>query len=78
MLHWQTVKSQMKCRMRRHFIKVCTVCQDKKQSLGGEIHDFIEMLTGNRLKGTYQSSKSSKMWKKMVLRAKHIIFCGKK
>ena len=31
------------------------------------------------LKGTScQSSKSSKIWKKMVLRAKHIIFCGKK
>ena len=30
------------------------------------------------LKGTYKSSKSGKIWKKMVLRAKHIIFCGKK
>ena len=35
-------------------------------------------LTFIYLKGTCQSSKSSKMWKKMVLRAKHIIFCGKK
>ena len=23
---WQTVNTQMKCRIRRHFIRVCTVC----------------------------------------------------
>ena len=26
---WQTVKTQMKCRIMWHFIRVCTVCSDK-------------------------------------------------
>ena len=26
---WQTVKTQMKCRRTRHFIRICTVCKDK-------------------------------------------------
>ena len=31
---WQTVKSQMKCRLRQHFIRVCTVFADKNILLG--------------------------------------------
>ena len=27
---WQTLKTQMKCRMMRHFIRACNVCQDKQ------------------------------------------------
>ena len=43
-------------------------------------HTYVLTLYSERciLKGTYQSSKSSKIWKKMVLRANYIIFCGKK
>ena len=26
---WQAVKAQMKCCLKRHFIRACTVCQDK-------------------------------------------------
>ena len=26
---WQTMKTQMKCRIKPHFIRVYTVCQDK-------------------------------------------------
>ena len=26
---WQTVKTQMKCHIMWHFIRVCTVCEDK-------------------------------------------------
>ena len=26
---WQIMKTQMKCRFSRHYIKVCTVCLDK-------------------------------------------------
>ena len=26
---WQTVKTEMKCRIKQHFIRVCTVCKDK-------------------------------------------------
>ena len=39
---WQTVKTQMKCHIRRHFIWVSTVS-------GTEIHNFIEILTVNTL-----------------------------
>ena len=41
------------------------------------VHVFSDQGARNynaSLKGTYQSSKSSKIWKKMVPRAKHIIF----
>ena len=27
-VHWQTVKTQMKCYIMQHFIRDCTVCQD--------------------------------------------------
>ena len=42
---WKTVKNLMKCHIRWHFISVCTVC-----SSGTEIHQSIEILTGNPLK----------------------------
>ena len=35
---WQTVKTLMKCRMRRHFLRVCTVCL-------GKIDFFFQIIT---------------------------------
>ena len=33
-----TVKTLMKCRIVRHFIRICTVCKDKKQIFTSEMH----------------------------------------
>ena len=48
---WQKVKTQMKCRINRHFIRVCNLCQDET-----EIHHFIENLTGNAVKHKKENS----------------------
>ena len=48
---WQTVKTQMKCRIMRHFMRVCTVCLDTNNRYGLlNLGHFIETLTGNHLK----------------------------
>ena len=41
------VKTKMKCRMRRHFNRICTICLFTIS--GTEINHFIESLTGNPL-----------------------------
>ena len=42
---WQTVKTQKKCHIMRHFIRVCTVCKDKT-----EIYHYLEISTCGSLK----------------------------
>ena len=46
----QTVKTQMKCRIRRHFIRVSSVCLRLKQTSGIEICNFIEISTCDPIK----------------------------
>ena len=41
---WQTVKTQLNCHIRWHFIRVCTVCSDKVNLRDRNIHPFIEIL----------------------------------
>ena len=55
---WQTVKTQMKCCIRQHFIRVCTVCYKDKNNLQGQKkHHFIESLTSNPLKYLYKNGQ---------------------
>ena len=42
---WQTVKTQMKCRIRRHFIRVCTVCYDKIDLQRKNCNLFSDIIT---------------------------------
>ena len=43
---WQTVKTQMKCRIMRHFIRVCTVCEEKID-LQNRYNIFLEIIPGD-------------------------------
>ena len=43
---WQTVKTHMKCCIRQHFVRICTVCLDKT-IFRNRIHHFIDYLTDN-------------------------------
>ena len=49
---WQTVKTLIKCRILRNFIRVCAVSEVKinLQTTDLEKHHFIEILTGNPIK----------------------------
>ena len=42
---WQTVKTQMKCRIMRHFIWVCTVCLDKLNIQRKKYNNSLEIIT---------------------------------
>ena len=53
---FQTVKTQMKCCIMRHFIRVCTVCQDKNNLQGLKYIKNLEILTCKSLK--YKMDKS--------------------
>ena len=59
---WQKVKTQMKCRSMRHFIRVCTVYKEKKSSDTG-IHRNLEISTCDPLK--------YKMGNSMLILSKH-------
>ena len=53
----QTVKTQMKCRIRRHFIRVFTVCKDINNLQGQKfIHHYLEISNCDPLK--YKMGKS--------------------
>ena len=45
MCFWQLVKSQMKCPIMQYFIRVYTVCSDKKLSSEKEMQFYLEPLT---------------------------------
>ena len=47
---WQTVKTQMKCHILRHFIWFFTVYEDKIQSSGTDVHNNLEVFTCDPLK----------------------------
>ena len=42
---WQTVKTQMKCHIMHLFIRVCTICKDKKTSSAKEINFIWKLET---------------------------------
>ena len=44
----QTVKTQMKCHIMWHFIRVCTVCQDKTNLPRESSGSVVECLTRDR------------------------------
>ena len=47
---WQIVKTQIKCCIMQHFIRVCTICKDKNNIHNKEMHHNLESFTGDLLK----------------------------
>ena len=42
---WQTVKTQIKCRIMQHFIRVWTICQDKNNLQRKKIQFYLDNIT---------------------------------
>ena len=42
---WQTMKTEMKCRIMRHFIRVCTVSEDKIDLQRKKYNILFEIIT---------------------------------
>ena len=48
----KTVKTQMKCRIIRHFISVYTICYEKKRFSGKEIQFVLELIISDKIQDT--------------------------
>ena len=60
---WQTMKTLMKCYIRQHFIRVCTVCKDKT-NLKGQIPFYLKTIVQTLyLNKTQNLNYFSLLWK---------------